>query len=103
MRRVSGLSANLNCNIHHCKNGCLDGQSSCTYDREDIGSLESHVVYLFAAIRAFGVSRDDILWNTLELLQREADYAILLVEVFLVQRFAQVRDDVYGAWLSDSR
>lgn len=76
-----------------------------TYDREDVRGLVSDVVEFFAVIGAFCVAGDDIVGDTLELLEGEADDTlmslvqlhlptymceddthILLVEVFLLHR-----------------
>jgi hypothetical protein len=46
------------------------------YNGEDIWGLESNVVEFLVAFRALGISRDDILWDTLKLFLCEGNYAL---------------------------
>lgn len=52
-------------------------KSGRTYDREDVRGLVSDVVEFFAVFGAFCVAGDDIVGDTLELLEGEADGTLM--------------------------
>lgn len=106
---MSAFSAYLNYlikKLEHREFQMMGGsKSGRTYDREDVRGLVSDVVEFFAVFGAFCVAGDDIVGDTLELLEGEADGTlmspvqlhlptymceddthILLVEVFLLHR-----------------